>query len=272
MPGPQIVGIVNITSDSFSDGGRFLDTRAAIAQAERLARDGADLVELGAVASNVAADPVPVEEELRRLEPVITALGHAGIALSVDTYRPEVLRYAIGRGAACLNDIRGFPDPSLYPELAVAPCRLVVMHSVQSGSRAVRQDLSADEVWSRIDAFFAERVAALETAGIGRDRLILDPGMGFFLSSRPEASFRALAGVRRLKDRFGLPVMISVSRKSFLGAATGRPDPAERGAATLATELYAAARGADFIRTHDVAALRDGLAVMQALAAEEQDY
>jgi len=148
------------------------------------------------------------------------------------------------------------------------------MHAValKSSSLSPRQDLSADEVWSRIDAFFAERVAALETAGIGRDRLILDPGMGFFLSSRPEASFRALAGVRRLKDRFGLPVMISVSRKSFLGAATGRPDPAERGAATLATELYAAARGADFIRTHDVAALRDGLAVMQALAAEEQDY
>ena len=120
-------------------------------------------------------------------------------------------------------------------------------------------------MWRRIEAFFAERVPWLEQAGIARERLILDPGMGFFLSSRPEASLSVLAGLDRLKQRFGLPVMVSVSRKSFLGAIAGHKQPGELGAATLAAELYAAAQGADLIRTHDPAALRDALTVAEAL-------
>jgi len=123
-------------------------------------------------------------------------------------------------------------------------------------------------VWQRIEAFFAKRVARLERAGIARERLILDPGMGFFLSSRADASLRVLTNLDRLKRAFGLPVMVSVSRKSFLGAITGRAAPGERGPATLAAELYAAAHGADYIRTHDPAALRDALVVTAALAAE----
>jgi dihydropteroate synthase type 2 len=127
-------------------------------------------------------------------------------------------------------------------------------------------------VWQRIKAFFAERIARLEGAGIARERLILDPGMGFFLSLRADASLRVLTGLDRLKQAFGLPVMISVSRKSFLAAITGRDGPAERGAASLAAELYAAAHGADYIRTHDPAALRDGLKVTAALAAAKQPF
>ena len=267
MPPPLLVGIVNITEDSFSDGGRFLDPAAAIAQARRLAAEGADIVELGAAASNVAASDVAPAEEIRRLDPVIAALAGTGTTLAIDTSQPETQRFGLARGVAYLNDIRGFPDPSVYPDLAAGDCRLVVMHAVEGGGRARRVDLAADEVWRRIEGFFAKRVARLERAGIARERLILDPGMGFFLSSRADASLRVLTGLDSLKRAFGLPIMVSVSRKSFLGAITGRSAPAERGAATLAAELYAAAHGADYIRTHDPAALRDALAVTEALAA-----
>src|SRR5712691_7072838 len=131
LVGPKLVGIVNITEDSFSDGGRFLDPAAAIAQARRLAADGADIIELGAAASNVAASPVAPVEEIRRLDPVIAALAGTGSALAVDTSQPETQRFALARGVAYLNDIRGFPDPSVYPDLAAAHCRLVVMHAVE---------------------------------------------------------------------------------------------------------------------------------------------
>ena len=269
MAPPLIVGIVNITEDSFSDGGRFLLPEAAIAQAHNLIASGADIVELGAAASNVTAGPVPPQEEIRRLDPVIAALAGSGIALSVDSCAPEVQRWALTRGLDYLNDIRGFPDPGVYTALARAPCRLVVMHSVQSGERAEHADLSAEQVWRRIEAFFTKRIARLEASGIARPRLVLDPGMGFFLSARPEASIHVLTRLARLKQIFGLPVMVSVSRKSFLAAITGRQDPQQRATATLAAELYSAAHGADYIRTHDPGALRDALAVTQALCAAE---
>jgi dihydropteroate synthase type 2 len=271
MRRPLLAGIVNITEDSFSDGGRFLDPAAAIAQARLLADGGADIVEFGAAASNVAANKVTSDEEIRRLQPVVAALAGGGTPLAVDAFQPATQRFAMARGVAYLNDILGFPDPALYPDLAAATCRLVVMHAVQREGRAGRVDLPAGEVWRRIEAFFVERIARLEHAGIARERLILDPGMGFFLSSRAEASLRVLAGLDRLKQRFGLPVMISVSRKSFLGAITGRGNPAERGAASLAAELYAASHGADYIRTHDPAALRDALAVTDALCDAARD-
>jgi dihydropteroate synthase type 2 len=268
MQRPQIVGIVNITADSFSDGGRFLDAPAALAHARRLAADGADIVELGAAASNVAANPVPPAEEMRRLDAVLAALAGTAVPLAVDTSQPETQRFALARGVAYLNDIRGFPDPGVYSDLATGQCRLVVMHAVTGEGRARRVDLGPGEVWRRIEGFFAERVARLAAAGIARERLILDPGMGFFLSTRADASICVLTGLDRLKRMFGLPVMVSVSRKSFLAAITGRDAPGERGAASLAAELYAAAHGADYIRTHDPGALRDGLRVMAALAAE----
>ena len=265
--GPLLVGIVNITADSFSDGGRFLDPAAAIAHARRLAADGADIVELGAAASNVAAGSILPDEEIGRLDPVLTALADSGTPVAVDTYAAETQRFALSRGVAYLNDIRGFPDPSVYPALAAASCRLVIMHAAGGIGRAEPLDLDACEVWRRITAFFTERIETLERAGIARERLILDPGMGLFLSLRPEASLHVLARIGRIKERFGLPVMISVSRKSFLGAITGRQSPGERGPATLVAELFAARHGADCIRTHDPAALRDALTVTAALNA-----
>ena len=268
---PTIVGILNITADSFSDGGQFLDPAAAIVHGRHLVAGGAGIVELGAAASNIASAAVPPEEEIDRLDPVITALAADRATLSIDTFQPEVQRYALARGVACLNDIHGFPDASVYPDLAAATCRLVVMHAVQPEGRAQRADLAPEEVWRRIAAFFRERLARLAAAGIARQRLILDPGMGFFLSSRPEASLRVLAGLPDLKRTFGLPVMVSVSRKSFLAALTGHQAPGGLAAATLAAELYAAAQGADFIRTHDPAALRDGLAVQAVLRSEERE-
>ena len=141
------------------------------------------------------------------------------------------------------------------------------MHAPGGVGRAEPLDLDAGEAWRRIEAFFADRIATLQRTGIARDRLILDPGMGLFLSRRPEASVYVLPRIARLKERFGLPVMISVSRKSFLGAISGRQSPGERGPATLAAELFAAAQGADYIRTHAPAALRDALTVTAALEA-----
>jgi dihydropteroate synthase type 2 len=266
--GPTLFGIVNITEDSFSDGGRHLDPAAAIAAARRLAADRADVIDLGAAASNVAAKPVPPAEEIRRLDPVIAALKANGITVSIDSFAPETQRFAIRRGADFINDIEGFSHPALYPELAASGCGLVVMHAVQGRGRAQRVAIAPDAIWERIIGFFAVRIAALEAAGIARTRLILDPGMGFFLSSDAKASLRVLAGLGRLKQEFGLPVLVSVSRKSFLAAVTGREAPEARGPATLTAELYAAANGADYIRTHDPGALSDGLAVMAALAAE----
>lgn len=263
--GPAIFGIVNLTEDSFSDGGRFLDPAAALAHARALAAAGAQVIDLGAAASNVTAKPVAAAEEIRRLNPLIAALQADGVAVSVDSFSPEVQRFAIARGVDFLNDIQGFPDPSRYPALAAADCRLVVMHAVQGRGRAQRLELSADEVWERILAFFAGRIAALEAAGIARARIVVDPGMGFFLSSRPEASLSVLARLGELKRAFALPVMVSVSRKSFLRALAGAASPAVLGAATLAAELFAAEQGADYIRTHDPGALAAALKVAAAV-------
>ena len=268
MSPPCLFGIVNITEDSFSDGGRYLDPSAAIAHARALVTAGARVIDLGAAASNVDAQPVSAAEEIRRLDPVIAALASEGTQISVDSFLPEVQRFAIDSSVAFLNDIQGFPDPSFYPELAAASCRLVVMHAVQGRGRAQRMELAADQVWDRIHYFFVERLAALERGGIARERLILDPGMGFFLGNRPEASLRVLTRLSCLKRDFGLPVLVSVSRKSFLRAITGRAVASEMAAATLAAELYAAEMGADYLRTHDPGALGDALKIMAALRSE----
>jgi len=268
MSPPCLFGIVNITEDSFSDGGRYLDPSDAIAHAHALVAAGAQVIDLGAAASNIGAQPVSAGEEIRRLDPVIAALAAGGTQISVDSFLPEVQRFAVARGVAFLNDIQGFPDPSFYRELAAASCRLVVMHAVQGRGRAQQVELTADEVLDRIHDFFVGRLAALGHGGIARERLILDPGMGFFLSDRPEASLRVLTRLGRLKRDFGLPVLVSVSRKSFLRAITGRASALETGAATLAAEIYAAEIGADYIRTHDPGALGDALKIMAALRSE----
>jgi len=264
---PVIFGILNITEDSFSDGGRYLEAPAAIAHANQLLDSGAHIVDVGPAASSVASMPVGAEEEIRRLEPVITALQKRGACISVDSCLPETQSYAMRRGVGYLNDIRGFPDQGVYAELAVSSCRLIVMHSVQ-GTQTVNQvDVPEGDIWGRIERFFEARLEALQRAGVHRSRLILDPGMGYFLGGRPSASLTVLADLGRLRRRFSLPVLVSVSRKSFLRVTTGHDTTKDLGPATLAAELYAAAAGVDCIRTHDPRALRDGLCVVQALRA-----
>ena len=263
----RIMGIVNITADSFSDGGRYLEAPAAIAHARNLLADGADIVDLGPQSSHPDAARLGAAAEIRRLAPVIDALADRKAAISVDSFLGETQRFALAQGVGYLNDIQGFADPGLYPALAAADCRLVVMHAVQQGGPATRVDIPVGEILERVLAFFAGRIAVLERAGVARQRLILDPGMGFFLGSRPEASLRVLANLQRLQAAFELPLLVSVSRKSFLRAVTGRPLEAI-GAATLAAELHAVAAGAAYIRTHDVAALRDAMRITAAVRAE----
>jgi len=263
MVRPQLVGIVNITRDSFSDGGRYLAADEAIAQVCRLHAGGADVVEFGPASSHPDAEKVSPAEEIERLAGVVDGLD--GIPWGVDSYHPETQRYAAARGAAYLNDIQGFPDPCRYDELAGLTCQLVMMHSVQRLGPATRVRTDALDIWSCIEEFFDERITALETAGIKRDRLILDPGLGYFLGSTPEPSLTVLGNLSRLKARYDLPVLISPSRKSFLRELTGT-ELAGIGPATVAAELHAVGQGADYVRTHDPAALADALLVLTALS------
>jgi len=263
---PEIVAIVNVTEDSFSDGGRFLLPEAAARHARSLAAEGADWIELGPASSHPDARPVSARDQIERLRPVLEALGPESTPISIDATEPEVLRFALASGARMLNDVRGFPDPTLHPELANADARLVVVHSLLALERATRDEASVEQVLDSIDRFFDARLAALVGAGIAEARLIIAPGMGFFLGANPDASFAVLERIASLRTRFGRPIFVSVSRKSFLRAITGRSLEAV-GAATLAAELHAALSGADYLRTHDVGALRDALMIWKRLGA-----
>jgi dihydropteroate synthase type 2 len=259
----QILGIVNITEDSFSDGARYLAPDAAIAHGRALVQAGADVLDIGAAASNPRAARVPPQLEIERLSPVVQTLKDEGIPISVDTFARETQLWASGQGVPFLNDINGFPDPVLYPALAASRARLIVMHALRAGG-ASSDDAAPPDIFDRVLRFFEERIAALGEAGIARDRLILDPGMGLFLGRGRGASFTVLRRLADLKRAFGLPVLVSVSRKSFLRAITGRA-PADAGPTSLAAELFAVRRGADFIRTHEPGQLRDALTVTAAL-------
>jgi dihydropteroate synthase type 2 len=260
---PKLLGIVNITEDSFSDGGRFLSPDDAVDHARRLARD-ADILDLGAASSNPDAKPVAPDVEAARLAPVVEALKRDGRSISIDSFAPEVQRWAMAQGVDYLNDIRGFPHAEIYPELARSSAKLIVMHSVQQDVRASRVEIEPEQILDRVLKFFEVRISALTAAGIARDRLILDPGMGFFLGANPQTSLTILKQLPALKAAFGLPLLVSVSRKSFLRKITGR-EPQDAGPASLAAELFAGNQGADYIRTHDPAALKDAFAVRAAL-------
>ncbi len=262
---PHILGIVNITEDSFSDGGKFLNGQDAIDHALRLMEKGADLVDLGACSSNPAAHVVTPGIEKERLTPVIGELKKRGIPISVDTFQTEVQRFCLAMDVEYINDIQAFPDPEIYEELAGASCKLILMHSIQRKGIATTDAVSdLPWLWNSMIRFFNDRITSMVQAGVSRSRLILDPGMGFFLGANPDASFFVLQRIAQLKEQFQLPVLISVSRKSFLGSVTDR-SVEMRGAATLSAELFAADQGADYIRTHDAHALRDALLVRKAL-------
>lgn len=266
----ELVGIVNVTRDSFSDGGRHLASEHAVAHARALAEAGAHLIELGPASSHPDAERVSARDQIKRLAPVLAELASLGLRISIDATETEVLRYALAEAVEVLNDVRGFPDPALYSDLAASAARLVVVHSLSGEDRARREAASPRAVLDSIERFFDARLAALVRAGVKEERLIVDPGMGFFLGSDPRASLAVLQRLPELRARFGRPVLVSVSRKSFLRALTGSPLESI-GPATLAAELFAARAGVDFIRTHDVAALRDALAIERAVRADRID-
>ncbi len=265
----KILGILNITEDSFSDGGRYLTPEAALAHGESLIRDGADILDIGGAPSNPDAKPVATETEIARLQSIVPALKAKGAPISIDSFAPEVQRWALSQGVDYLNDIHGFAAPALYPELARSDVRLIVMHAIQGYGIATRQDVPAREIFGRTVSFFEQRITALAKAGIARDRLILDPGMGFFVGSDPENSLTLLRRLPELKDRFGLPILVSVSRKSFLRKLAGQSDPGGPVvlAASLAAELFATRKGVDYVRTHAPGPLSAALKIQAALGA-----
>jgi dihydropteroate synthase type 2 len=263
----KILGILNITTDSFSDGGRYLEPGAALFHAQAMAQSGADVIDIGAASSNPDSQPVAPEVEIERLQAVLPVLKVKGLSLSVDSFATHVQRWALAQGVDYLNDIHGFADAGFYPELAKADAKLIVMHMVQERGVAVRTEVPSAEIFDRVTAFFDARIQALTEAGIARERLILDPGMGQFVGSDPENSLILLRRLPELKARYGLPLLASVSRKGFLRKLANRP-VGEAGAASLAAELFAEANGADFIRTHAPGALKDGLKVLKALGKE----
>ena len=229
-----------------------------------MALSGADIIDIGAASSNPDSKPVAADVEIARLASVVPDLKARGLALSIDSFSIEVQRWALAQGVDYLNDIHGFADAALWPDLAASSCKLIVMHMVQARGVAVRTDVPSAEIFDRVCAFFDARIAALDKAGIARDRLILDPGMGQFVGADPENSLILLRRLPELKARYGLPILVSVSRKGFLRKLVNRPVD-EAGAATLAAELFAVEQGADYIRTHAPGPLCDGIKVLKSL-------
>ena len=264
-----IFGILNITEDSFSNGARYLDPKAARKHARELIQDGADALDVGAASSNPRAKHVPVDVEIARLKPIVALAKKQKWKISIDSFAQETQAWALKSGVNYVNDIQGFPDASLYPKLAQSNAKLIVMHSVQGFGRAQKIDTDPNTIMGRIADFFDERINTLMTAGVARERIILDPGMGLFLGTKPLVSLTVLRRLPLLKSVFGLPVLVSVSRKSFLRKLVNR-EVTEIGPGTLAAELYAALHGADMIRTHEPKPLRDALTIWSHIAAAER--
>lgn len=265
---PRIFGILNVTRDSFSDGGQYLDVGAAVEHGLQMVADGAYAVDVGAESSHPDTEDVPAADEIARLTPVIERLKAAGVRVSVDTWKPEVMRRVLALGADFINDITALRTPGAVETVRGSGAGLILMHSVSHGPRAERVRIEPQALVGHIMAFFQERLRELEQAGVERGRLILDPGMGMFLGTSPAASLAVLRDLPCLAE-LGRPIMVSTSRKSFTAAPLGRAayerSVEQRGPATLASEIWAATHGAAYIRTHDVRALHDALTLWGAI-------
>jgi dihydropteroate synthase len=259
------MGIVNVTPDSFSDGGQLDDAQAAIAHALRLQEEGADILDVGGESTRPGAVPVPADEEIRRVLPVIEALARRGCMVSVDTMKPDVMRAALDAGAAMVNDVMALRAPGALEVVAASGAAVCLMH-MQGEPQRMQQAPSYTDVVADVKRFLQDRVAACEAAGIGRERLLIDPGFGF--GKTLEHNLSLLKHLDRMAE-LGLPVLVGLSRKSMLGALTGRGVDA-REFASVAAHLAAVARGARLLRVHNVAAMRDALAVWNAVE-EQQD-
>jgi dihydropteroate synthase len=258
------MGILNLTPDSFSDGGAYPNTDAAIAAGLAMRAAGADIVDVGGESTRPGAAPVQPDEEQARVLPVIAALARAGVVVSADTRNAATMMAALDAGAAIINDVSALAhDPDAAPLLARRDCAVVLMH-MRGDPASMAARARYNDVTAEVASELGERVAAAERAGIARSRLILDPGFGF--AKHPEHSIALLRGLSRLRA-LGLPILVGVSRKGFIGALTGEAVPARRDAGSLAAALFALTQGAAVLRVHNVAETSQAVRVWRALAA-----
>ncbi len=254
---PLVMGVLNVTPDSFSDGGRFLDPAAAIEQARRMVAEGADILDIGAESTRPYGDAVdvPLEEELGRLEPVLPAVVALGVPVSIDTIKAKVAAAALAAGATIVNDVWGLQhDPDMARLVAAHAVPVVIMHNRAAADPAI--DIMAD-----ITAFLTRSLEIAARAGIARERIVLDPGIGF--GKTPEQSLIAIARLGELRS-FGLPLLVGASRKRFIDKVSSAP-PDRRLGGSIAAHLAAVAAGAAIIRTHDVAETMQALRVAAAI-------
>ena len=256
---PLLMGVVNVTPDSFSDGGRFRDPEAAAAHARRLVEQGADLIDVGGESTRPGAAPVSEQEELDRILPLLEKLRGLEKPVSIDTRRPNVMRAALAAGASMINDVRALAEPYAHEAVATTGCAVCLMH-MKGDPRTMQHSPHYDDVTREVKAFLKDAVRKAMFAGIGRDRIVIDPGIGFGKTSAHNLAL--LRDLGHLKD-IGVPVLVGVSRKSLIGAVTGRPVE-ERLAGSLAMALLALLGGATILRVHDVRETKDVIAVWEA--------
>ena len=261
---PRVMGIVNVTPDSFSDGNRHATPDAAVAHGLRLAEEGADLLDVGGESTRPGADEVPLEEELRRVVPVVARLvRETALPVSVDTSKPDVMRAAVEAGAGMVNDVYGLRREGALDAAAALGVPVVLMHMLGE-PRSMQDEPRYDDVVAEVHRFLAERIFAAEMAGIAKKRIVVDPGFGF--GKTREHNLALLAQLERFTE-LGVPVLAGLSRKRTIGELTGRGEPRERVHGSVAAALIAAQRGARLLRVHDVAATIDALKVWAAVDA-----
>jgi dihydropteroate synthase len=256
---PLVMGVLNVTPDSFSDAGKFLARDAAVAHARRLAADGADIVDIGGESTRPGAAPVSEDEELNRVLPVLEALRDLQVPVSVDTRRPRVMREALAAGASMINDVQALGSPGAREAVAASGCAVCLMH-MKGEPRTMQQEPRYEDVVSEVKGFLGERILQATGAGISRERIVVDPGFGF--GKTPAHNLELLRRLQEFSD-LGVPLLAGWSRKSTLGAITGRA-AGERLAASLAAALLALLGGATILRVHDVKETKDVIAVWEA--------
>lgn len=257
---PVVMGVVNVTPDSFSDGGRFLSRDAAVAHALRLAGEGAAILDIGGESTRPGAAPVSVEEELHRVIPVIEALsGRTAAVLSVDTSKPEVMRAAAVAGVGLINDVRALREPGALEAATATSCAVCLMH-MQGEPRTMQQAPVYENILSEVDTYFAQQIARCEAAGIKKERLILDPGFGF--GKNLSHNYELLAHLGDF-HHFGLPLLVGMSRKSMIGQLLN-VGPSQRLTGSLSCAVIAAMQGAQIIRAHDVKETAEAMRVVEA--------
>jgi dihydropteroate synthase len=257
---PVVMGVLNVTPDSFSDGGRFLDAAAAVAQGVRMVEEGAGIIDIGGESTRPGADPVSTEEEIRRVVPVIEKLrAQTNAVISVDTSKPQVMRAAAEAGAGLLNDVRAFSEPHALETAAATQCALCVMH-MQGDPRTMQLAPHYEDVVKEVKAFLDARVATCRAAGVPADRIAIDPGFGF--GKTFEHNLELLRHLRNLGSEW--PIIVGLSRKSFVGRLTGRP-PGERLHGSVALAMMAVLNGANIVRVHDVGPTIDALKTVVAV-------